>query len=165
MPTTTTKEQERWRELAADPVLQDRPYKIETNARGQLILSPRSNRHSRLRKALLNRLDRHAPEGESFPAYALATSQGVKVLDVVWMSRARAAAMQDTGDPSMLAPEICVEVLSESNTVEEMTETRVLYREAGAEEVWLVEHNGRIRFFGEEEMKHSAIAPECPARV
>ena len=77
MPTKTTKGQGRWREIAADPVLQALPYKIDTNARGQLILSPRSNRHSRLRKALLNRLDRHAPEGESFPAYALATSQGV----------------------------------------------------------------------------------------
>jgi hypothetical protein len=77
MPTKTTKEQERWGELAADPALQDLPYRVETNARGQLILSPRSNRHSRLQKALLNRLDRHAPEGESSPAYALATSQGV----------------------------------------------------------------------------------------
>jgi Uma2 family endonuclease len=73
--------------------------------------------------------------------------------------------MQDTGDPSTLAPEICVEVLNGSNTVDEMTETRVLYREAGAEEVWLVEHDGRIRFFGEQEIRQSAIALECPARV
>jgi Uma2 family endonuclease len=81
------------------------------------------------------------------------------------MSLDRAAARQDTGDPSTLAPEICVEVLSESNTVEEMTEKRELYREAGAEEVWLVEHDGRIRFFGEKEIEQSEIAPACPARI
>ena len=165
MPTTTRKEQDRWTEIAADPVLQDLPYKVETNARGQPILSPHANRHSRLQKALLNLLDCHAPEGESFPEYALATSQGIKVPDAVWMSPGRAAAMQDTGDPSTLAPEICVEVLSESNTVEEMSGKHVLHRETGAEEVWIVDHDGRIQFFREEEIKTSEIAPACPPRV
>jgi len=165
MPTTTAKEQDRWTEIAADPGLQDLPYTVETNARGQLILSPHANRHSRLQKALLNLLDCHAPDGESFPKYALATSQGIKVADVVWRSPDRAAAMHDTGDPSALAPEICVEVLSESNTVEEMGEKHVLYRETGAEEVWIVEHDGRIRFFRVEEIKKSEIARECPLRV
>lgn len=162
MPTTVTQEQERWREIVADPVLRDLPYKVETNSRGQLILSPHSNRHSLRQRSIQQLLDRHAPAGIVAPEFALATPQGVKVPDVVWMTEARWEAMQETGDPSTLAPEICVEVLSASNTVEEMADKRALYREAGAEEVWLVEHEGRIRFFETEELEQSAIAPECP---
>lgn len=165
MPTTTTQVQARWHEIVDDPVLQDLPYKVETNRRGQLVLSPHSNQHSRLQKAILKLLDRHAPGGESFPEFALATDQGVKVPDVVWMSEERWKAMQQTGDPSTLAPEICVEVLSASNTVEELAEKRALYRDAGADEVWLVEPDGRIRFFRASEVDHSAIAPDCPSHT
>ena len=56
--------------------------------------------------------------------------------------------MQKTGDPSTLAPEICVEVTSEPSDWEEMRSKRELYREAGAEEVWVVDE-GTVRFFGE----------------
>jgi Uma2 family endonuclease len=70
--------------------------------------------------------------------------------------------MEATGDPTTLAPEICINVLRESNTAEEMDEKRTLYREAGAQEIWLVELDGRVRFFGEEEMDESQVVPEMP---
>jgi Uma2 family endonuclease len=73
--------------------------------------------------------------------------------------------MRETGDPSTLAPEICVEVLSESNTEEKMQAKRALYRKIGAEEVWIVGEEGEIRFFGEEEKERSDIAPGCPRSV
>jgi Uma2 family endonuclease len=44
------------------------------------------------------------------------------------------------------APEICVEVLSPSNTVKEIEEKTVLYFEAGASEVWICDEGGSIRF-------------------
>jgi len=165
MPTTLTKQQAHWQEIISDPALQDLPYTIETNERGQLLLSPHSNRHSRFQKALLDVLDRHAPGGSSFPEYALATPEGVKAPDVVWMSPEREREMEATGDPSTLAPEICVEVMSTSNTEEEMEKKRTLYRDIGAEEVWVVDEEGRIRFFGETEMEASQIAPACPTEV
>jgi len=31
--------------------------------------------------------------------------------------------------------------------------------------VWVVETNGRIRFYGEEEMDASEVAPGCPNEV
>jgi Uma2 family endonuclease len=40
-----------------------------------------------------------------------------------------------------------------------------LYREAGAQEVWVVEEDGRIRFFADEEMEESALAPEFPTSL
>jgi Uma2 family endonuclease len=73
--------------------------------------------------------------------------------------------MEATGDPTTQAPELCVEVMSASNTDEEMTEKRRLYRDAGAEEVWVVDADGRVRFFADEEMDQSVLAPDFPAQV
>ncbi|PSQ96225.1 MAG: Uma2 family endonuclease [Bacteroidetes bacterium SW_9_63_38] len=165
MPATLTEQQEQWNEIVRDPALQDLPYKVETNERGQLVLSPHKNRHSDRQAAVINLLRRYAPEGRQPPEYALATPKGVKAPDVVWMSPARKREMEATGDPSTLAPEICVEVMSASNTEAEMEEKRALYREIGAEEVWVVDEDRHIRFFGEEERETSEIAPECPDQL
>lgn len=165
MPTTTTQEQERWREILRDPQLRDLPYKVETNGKGQIVLSPHSARHSELQERIQDLLRQYAPEGRQPPEYPIATPRGVKQADVVWASRDRLRAMEKTGDPPTLAPEICVEVLSESNTAEEMAGKRALYREAGAEEVWLVEPDGQVRFFTDEEQDQSAIAPDVPNQV
>jgi Uma2 family endonuclease len=73
--------------------------------------------------------------------------------------------MEKTGDPTMLAPEICVEVLSSSNTEEQIDEKRALYREVGADEVWVVDEHNQIRFYRDEEMDHSRIAPDCPSEL
>jgi len=165
MPTTTSREQERWADLLRDPTFQDLPYKIETNARGQIILSPHSNRHSFLQDTIQRLLRQYAPEGSTPPEFAIATPHGVKSPDVAWISPERRQAMQETGDPTPIAPEICIEVLSESNTGEEMNEKRALYREAGAEEVWLVDLDGHIRFFGEKELDRSQRVAEMPTQI
>ena len=163
--TTLTDVQARWHDVVEDPVLRDLPYKVETNHRGQLILSPHRNRHSQLQKAVISLIDQHAPSGESFPEYALATPHGVKVPDVVWMSPERRAEMDATGDPSTLAPEICVEVLSPGNTPDEIADKRALYRSIGAEEVWIMTDDGQIQFYRDAELGRSELVPECPERI
>ena len=168
MPTLATQAQEhqaRWDEIIADPALKDLPYKVETNARGQIVLSPHKNRHSDLQTALFQLLQRHAPDGHISVEYALATPRGVKVPDVVWMSAERRDEMRATGDPSTLAPELCVEVLSPNNRWANIEEKIELYREAGADEVWVVDTDRQVRFFGEEEMEASTLAPDFPAEV
>lgn len=168
MPTTTTGAKEHqglWQEIVTDPVLQSLPYKVETNARGQIILSPHTTRHSRIQKAVEKRLDDLLSGGEAFQEWPVATSAGTKQSDVIWTSDNRLGEMEKTGEPPTLAPEICVEVMSKSNDWGEMREKRGLYREAGAEEVWIVDEEGQIRFFGEEEMEQSRIAPECSNHV
>jgi len=168
MPTTPSKarsHQEHWDEVVRDPALQGLPYSIETNHRGQLILSPHTAYHSRQQKAIQKLLDRLLPDGEAFPEYPVATAEGVKQVDVIWASTERQREMVKTGDPPTLAPEICVEVLSEANTEDEMHEKRRLYRDAGAEEVWIVDREGAVRFFGEEERDQSAFSPEFPSHV
>lgn len=168
MPTTLSKarsHQEHWDELVRDPALRDLPYSVETNHRGQLILSPHTAYHSRQQKAIQKLLDRLLPDGEAFSEYPIATAQGVKQSDVIWASAERQAEMEETGDPPTLAPEICVEVLSETNTEAEMREKRRLYRDAGAEEVWIVDREGAVRFFVEEEQDQSALCPAFPSHV
>jgi len=167
MPTTTARaaeHQNRWQELVSDPDLRELPYTVETNHRGQIVLSPHKNTHSVTQEQIQGLLDGHAPDGLQPTEFAIATPKGVKVADVIWMSRDRWAQMQKTGDPSTLAPEICVEVMSESNDWEEMRSKRELYREAGAEEVWVVDE-GTVRFFGEEEISQSKIAPGFPDQL
>ena len=39
--------QQQWREIVADPTLRDLPYKVETNHRGQIVLSPHTTHHAR----------------------------------------------------------------------------------------------------------------------
>lgn len=151
--------------MARDPVLQDLPYKVETNERGQILLSPHTNQHSFYQGDLERLLREHAPPGTTAPEFAIATPAGVKSPDVVWMSPERREAIVEDGDPTSVAPEICVEVMSASNTDEEMAEKRRLYRDAGAEEVWIVDVEGRIRFFTEHEIDASHLAPGVPAQL
>ena len=47
----------------------------------------------------------------------------------------------------LIAPEICVEVISPSNSMEEMFERRRLYFEKGAVEFWLCDEKGRMAFY------------------
>ena len=165
MPTTQThaeEHQERWQEIVADPTLRDLPYKVETNNRGQIVLSPHKNRHARQQKLALKHLDNLLPSGEAFPEWAIATSGGTKQADAIWTSGDRLAEMEETGDPTTLAPEICVEGMSDTNDWAEMEEKIDLYRSAGAEEVWVVDEEGKVRFFGEEEREQSALAPDFP---
>lgn len=154
--------QNHWDKLCRDPNLSDLPYKTETNRRGQLILTPISVSRSTRMSSVMRGLDSCAPGGRSLPSFAIVTPAGVKVPDVVWASGGRLAEMKKTGDPTTLAPEICIEVMSEPGGWEEMEEKRVLYREAGAEEVWVVDEEGDVRFFADGELEESRLAEGFP---
>ncbi|WP_263788948.1 Uma2 family endonuclease [Salinibacter grassmerensis] len=166
MPTTTTpaQHQKRWQEIVGDPLLSDLPYKVETNHRGQIVLSPHQFSHSQLQRTIQKKLDAVLTGGEVFPECPITTRKGVRRADVTWASESKIREMERAGDPPTTAPEICIEVMSESNDWDEMEEKRKLYREAGAEETWVVDE-GEIRFFGQEEMEQSAVAPKFPSRV
>jgi Uma2 family endonuclease len=85
---------------------------------------------------------------------------------VVWASEDRIGEMRETGDPTMLAPEICVEVMSESNDWEEMREKRRLYVEASAEEVWVVGEGGAVWFWdSNSQLGSSELASDFPSQL
>jgi len=59
--------------------------------------------------------------------------------------------------PYEVAPEICVEVVSTSNSQKEMNEKIELYLNQGAKEVWLCNQKGEISYFtAKGEIKDSA---------
>jgi Uma2 family endonuclease len=168
MPPTTPRakeHQERWREIVDNLLLSQLPYNVETNDRGQVVLSPHPNRHTFQQKAVQKKLGALLSGGEAFQGLAIATSGGTKQADVLWVSDDRRAEMKETGDSTTLAPEICIEVLSASNTADEIRETLELYVESGAEEVWVVDEDDPVRFFGQEQMEESALVPNVPAEL
>jgi Uma2 family endonuclease len=96
---------------------------------------------------------------------AIRTRQGTKVADVAWASMERVKVIHKEADASV-APEVCVEVVSMSNTRSEMAKKRKLYFEQGAREVWECDEYGKMRFYGPVgELKRSALFPDFPARI
>ena len=152
-----------WSEIVADPTLKDLPYKIETNEFGQIVMSPHKRIHAIWQGEIEWRLRQCLPMGRTAPEFALDTRAGTKTPDVVWYSRAREA---DLLADQALAPEICIEVLSVSNTDRELATKRTLYFEAGALEVWLCDETGALRFHTPEgEQTQSLLAPEFPRQL
>ncbi len=165
MPTqTATRWEQRWKRICADPSLQNLPYKVETNASGQIILSPHTNRHSLLQTEITDLLrDLVDHPGHRAVEFAVETPEGVKVPDVVWTSSER---YQPGAAASPVMPELCVEVLSDSNLQSEIDQKRRLYFEGGAEEVWIVSEEGAVTFYGPDgRMPASKRAAGFPGRV
>ncbi len=97
----------------------------------------------------------------------ISTADGVKAADVAWASP---ALVHELGRQVCFprAPEICVEVISPSNTEGEIQEKMALYFDAGAKEVWTCAESGVMSFFGgrgERSMRASKICPQFPKRV
>ena len=65
------------------------------------------------------------------------------------------------------APEICIEVLSPSNSAAEIAEKRALYFDAGAAEVWICNRDGSFAFFSgpDHQIPRSVICPLFPERI
>jgi len=136
----------KWSEVIAEPTLRDLPFKIELNEHGSIVMTPASNRHGLLQVRLANRLSGMIPDGEAMVECSIDTPKGVKVADVAWLSAAFLAAHGDE-TPYTAAPELCIEVVSPTNSAAEIEEKKGLYFTQGAREVWLCDEDGRVQFF------------------
>ena len=155
-----------WQEVCADSHLQDLPYKIELNERGQVLMTPTKVAHGAYQSKisiLIAELIQHT--GKMVSECAIRTSKGTKVADVAWISLARWEQIKDEYDCS-IAPEICVEILSPANSNVEIKEKMALYFEAGAKEVWLCDEEGNMRFYTSEgEQGNALLVPEFPKQI
>ena len=150
-----------WDEICADPNLRNLPFKIETNQRGQILMSPARSRHGEYQSEIVILLRHLLPHGRSIIECPVQTTAGVRVPDVAWTSPERRQPVIYT-----LAPEICVEVLSPYNDQAEMDEKRALYFEAGAVEFWICAEDGRLTFHGHAGvLPASKFCPGFPSRV
>ena len=154
-----------WSDVLADPSLQDLPYKIELNGYGQIVMTPASNRHGRLQTEIAYLLQTMQDGGISQVECSVDTSSGVKVADVAWYSDSF-SAKHGASTPFQEAPELCVEVVSPSNTSKELQEKIQLYFSAGAQEVWVCREDGQLEFYAPSgRVERSGLFPEFPVQV
>lgn len=157
-----------WEELATtNPILpEDLHWKVETNGRNQIIMSPPPHlEHQSFSGEIIVLLSRYLPDGRAMPEAGVRTSDGTRIPDVVWVS---VEAWKRRGkQPSFQqAPEICVEILSPSNNKREIDEKKRLYLEAGAQEVWICDRAGKMTFFGITGLlRKSRACPGFPERL
>ncbi|MEP7336167.1 MAG: Uma2 family endonuclease [Acidobacteriota bacterium] len=135
-----------WDDVINNPFLKDLPFKIETNQFGQILMSPASNLHGSIQFDVGKKIDRKKKNGEVMVECSISTSDGVKVADVVWASDEFIAEYGKV-TPYPKAPEICVEVVSPSNTKQEIEHKVELYLAKGALEVWVVDSKKEITFY------------------
>ena len=136
-----------WASVINDPLLRELPFKIELDKWGRILMSPASNMHGSLQFEVGSDI-KHASQGHGkiIMECSIQTSQGVKVADIAWASEAFIAEY-GFETPYRKAPELCVEIISPSNSKGEMNEKIALYLAQGAQEVWLVDEDATIQYY------------------
>src|SRR2546422_321693 len=155
-----------WAEICEDKLLATLPYRIESDRWGNIVMSPPPrSRHGEYQAQITILLGDLMAGGQSATECPIRTNEGVKATDVAWVSRERRASRPN--DPVyLIAPEICVEVVSPSNTEEELKERQRLYFEKGALEFWLCDLKGEMSFFDPGgQIARSRLCPDFPQRV
>lgn len=110
-------------------------------------------------------LTRLLPDGTAFYETGVTISDGTRVPDVGWISNER-LRLQTSRSAYSPAPEICVEVLSPSNSRREIKEKTRYYLEAGALEVWTCAQSGNVSFFNADgQIERSTLCPAFPNHI
>lgn len=128
-------------------------------------MSPVKVYHSAFQGKIAALLYINIGRGEVLNECAIRTARGTKVADVAWASSERFEIIKAETECS-IAPEICVEVISDSNTNAEMNEKKALYFAQGALEVWIGDEGGRMKFYDHDgELAVSSLVPNFPRQI
>ncbi len=116
--------------------------------------------------AFQGKISRLLPDhGVILPECAITTTKGTKVADIAWCTEQRFGVIQHETECS-IAPELCIEVTSSSNTKMEIEEKKQLYFTAGAIEFWVCYEDGDIKFFDTSgELNKSNLMPNFPNKI
>lgn len=155
-----------WQQVLSDKSLQNLPYKIELSKTGRIEMSPATNWHAYWQYEIAGILrEQLRGMGIGFTEASIDTPEGVKVADVAWGSHEFLARV-GMNTPFSYAPELCVEIISPSNSKEEISQKVRLYLEQGASEVWLCDLNGAIEMQNADgKLEASTIAPNFPKQL
>jgi Uma2 family endonuclease len=154
-----------WAEVCEHPSLKNLPFKIELNEYGNIIMSPVKFDHSAYQGEILRLLTMFVFTGRIVVESAIETRKGIKVADVAWLSQERFDQNRHQ-TACIIAPEICVEVISPGNNDAEIQEKRSLYFEHGAQEVWICEESGEVNFYDASgQLDCSRLVPDFPRHV
>lgn len=154
-----------WAEICENPLLRNLPYKIQTDKWGNLVMSPATNEHGIYQARIVQLLGKLRKKGMVISECSVQTPQGVKVADVAWAS-ADFIARHRAATPYLEAPDICIEIVSPSNSRGEMEEKQALYFSMRASEVWFCLQEGSMRFFRPAaEIECSSLFPGFPKKI
>ena len=138
----------RYRALCDDPCLVNVPGKIELDVWGRLLMTPPPTvYHGRVQANLSYKL-KAMLGGHVITEAPIVTPGGLFLPDVAWAS----SDFMSTHLSEVAltrAPEICIEVVSPSNSVKELSEKIDAYLTAGAVEVWIIyPKSKRCEYYG-----------------
>jgi len=154
-----------WSEICENPIFKDMPFKFETNEWGKIVMTPASNKHGYYQASIIEMFVKLVEGGRTISECSIKTSGGVKVADVAWGSYAF-FKRNKFDNPYLESPEIVIEILSPSNTLQEMNEKKELYFARGAREFWVCDEDGAIRFYNyRAQISSSEIIPQFPNRI
>lgn len=151
-----------WEKVLSDPFYNTLEHRIETDKFGQIIMSPPpSSQHGECQFNIGFLLKSLMQDGHIITECPISTSKGVRAADTIWISKKRkTSSLKD--QIYTQAPEICVEVISPSNTPAEMAEKKALYFQAGADEVWFCEEDLTMKFFSASAPTTETKSQLCP---
>ncbi len=138
----------------------------ETNGQGQLIVNPPIGlAHAKRADKLIAAVRRCLPDWQVWPEVGIHTADGIKAPN---LAIASPVFTEETDSRGFLvqAPEVCVEIMSPSNTWEEMRHKTSMYLAVGAEEVWICDESGALHFFDRSgRLPKSRRAQDLPDRL
>ncbi|MBE7501400.1 MAG: Uma2 family endonuclease [Verrucomicrobiales bacterium] len=167
-PAQTAFNLRRWKEVLADTGLAKLAGRIETDRHGHILMSPPpAPHHGSYQLEIGYWLRQLMPHGRVLTECPLSTADGVRAADVAWAS---AECLRELGNRACFprSPELCVEVLSPGDTEAEIQEKVRLYFDAGAQEVWLCDARGDLKFLTASTgrpLRQSRLCPAFPSRV
>ena len=137
----------RWQAMCADPTFEDVAGKIELTEWGEILMSPVGKVHG-IASMRIGEVLRKVLGGHTMAEVGVATGIGVRAPDVAWCSETWLAAHPENM-PLSSAPELCVEIVSESNALPKLREKAMAYVNAGAVEAWIVyPQSRRVEIYG-----------------
>src|SRR5688572_16456894 len=84
-----------WRKALGDPFLARLPYRVETDRFGQIIMSPPpAPEHGQAQAEIASLLKEFLPDGFVITECPVSTAEGVKAVDVAWISKAKRQAQR-----------------------------------------------------------------------
>lgn len=138
----------------------------ETNRQGQIIMNPpigflHADRADKITSAIKAAL----PGWKVWPELGLHTADGIKAPDLS-VAPPDFEVTTDARGFMLRAATLCVEIMSPSNTWQEMQHKTLLYLAAGSKEVWICDEDGGLHFFdGSGEIAASLLLPSMPSQV
>jgi Uma2 family endonuclease len=134
----------RWNER---PYVEDDPNWYELNEFGEWVVSPRATTgHQHVAAVVAFQLTAQLGE-RAVIEVSVYTDRGIRVPDVAWMPAIRWLEAKDQS-PLPFVPDVCVEVVSPSNTRREILMKVGAYLRGGAREAIVVGLKGEVEFFG-----------------